>query len=192
MKKDNLIETILERAFDYLDEQEIQKAISTFQRAFKRVYAHIVEDNMKSIKEYDSVYDSMYEVSYWMIEYLYALLDMFFDIGEKSYLEDLIYFCDANYKLYQYDDELIVNIGKVKAEALYWSGNVEESFEKLENLLQHYEKGTDLYLLYATLCINADKKEKAISILKTGIKKCEGKKEGLKYLLTELRKEEEK
>lgn len=87
---------------------------------------------------------------------------------------------------------MIVNVGKVKAEALYWSENVEESFEKLENLLQHYEKGTDLYLLYATLCINADKKEKAISILKTGIKKCEGKKEGLKYLLTELRKEEEK
>lgn len=173
MIHDNLIDTILERAEDYFYEGEVLKASKSYERAFRRIFITIEEEKMNSINEYTNKYEIDYLICNIVDDYLVSLDDCFSETGDKSYLEKIIQFKEKYGYLFVVEKDVYMTILRSEIEAIFYLGKKDESLSMYEKLIEKEQTDDISYYNFSRLCYEAGKIEKAIEVLKLGIKKCE-------------------
>lgn len=188
MIHDSLIANVLERAEDCFWNGEVLKASNIYERAFRRIFLTVEEENMKSIKDYTSKYEFDFAMSEIVYNYLNCLNDIFEENGDKSFLEKIIQFKEKYTYLFESDEEVYIVILKKEADALFYLGNEKVAFEKYEKLIEKAPNVDTNYFDFSRLCYEFGELERAIEVLKRGIKNCEF---GLEFLEDRLEMYEE-
>lgn len=170
---DNLIETIISRAYEKIESNDYIGAAKVFSRAWKRVCDYIKNDNISSIEEYEQKYESTESVLKWFIIYLDVLQCCFEETGDIKYLEESINLKE-NYSeffisnMYSYCQILLY-----ASESKFNLGKKEEAIKELKELLEKYDTFEEIYYKISELYIKVDRLKEAKKILNNGICKCE-------------------
>lgn len=191
MIRDNLIDTILSRAFDYIDNNDYIGAVKIYARAWKRVCDNISKDNIKSIEEYYKKYDSDEYISDWVCVYIDALQCCFEETGNKKYLEEIIDFKEKYSEFFNVDKYFSKIIIQYESEAKFYLGKKQEAIDELKKLIKMHKEDEEIYIIISRLYTKINMFKEAKEVLKEGIKKCEFNAI-LEEMLGQIEKEEKR
>lgn len=191
MIHDNLIDTIISRAYECIDNYDYINAVKIYERAWKKVCDNISKDNIVSLKEYEEKYESDDFISDWVGVYIDALQCCFEETGDKEYLERIIDF-EKNYnKFFKSDEYFSIAIIEYVSKAKFCLGKQREAIEYLKSSVKEYSKNDIIYDILSELYIKMNMYKEAKEVLKEGIKKCECNVY-LEEMLKEIEKEEKR
>lgn len=173
MIHDNLIDTIIKRAENYMNAYDCINACKYYERALRRIFNTIEEEKMKKMEEYTNKYEIDFFISNVIGDYLVSLDDCFNETGEKFYLEKIIEFKEKYVNLFEVGEYIYCAILRAEIEAKFYLGEKEEALKMYEKLTKEYPKDDCNYFNMSRLYYESGNINKAIEILKCGIKNCE-------------------